>query len=125
MCATRSSFSRFKASNWVLAESYRVSYLCGLTLVGMTYFLGEAGIEQNYAEAVKWFKLAAEQGHSVAQFKLGLCFKLGLGVIYSPEEAVKLYKLSADQGNSSAQHSFLTGFQSKSRHKYLTAVFLP
>jgi len=54
-----------------------------------------------------------------------MCFEYGWGVKKSHEEAFEWYKLSADQGNSSAQHSFLTGFQSKSRHKYLTAVFLP
>ena len=29
------------------------------------------GVSQNYGEAVKWFRLAAEQGHAKAQSNLG------------------------------------------------------
>jgi TPR repeat protein len=34
------------------------------------YYEGE-GVTQNHAEAVKWYRLAAEQGHFGAQFTLG------------------------------------------------------
>ena len=31
------------------------------------------GVPQDYAEAVKWYRLAAEQGDARAQYNLGLC----------------------------------------------------
>ena len=34
--------------------------------VGMAYDLG-SGVGQDYDEAVKWYRLAAEQGHTEAQ----------------------------------------------------------
>ncbi|MBN4055752.1 sel1 repeat family protein [bacterium AH-315-J23] len=50
-------------------------------------------------EAVKWYRLAAEQGHAPAQHKLGVKYWYGDGV---PEDIVKAYSwvsLSAEQGS--------------------------
>ena len=38
--------------------------------VGWNYFHGE-GVPQDNKEALKWYRLAAEQGHAKAQFNLG------------------------------------------------------
>ena len=38
------------------------------------------GVPQDYAEAVKWYRLAAEQGFAMAQDNLGLMYKNGQGV---------------------------------------------
>lgn len=38
------------------------------------------GVPQDYVEAAKWYKLAANQGHTKAQFQLGILYKKGLGV---------------------------------------------
>lgn len=38
------------------------------------------GVPQDYTEAVKWFRLAAEQGDTFAQFILGLMYEQGKGV---------------------------------------------
>ena len=35
------------------------------------------GVPQDYAEAVKWFRLAAEQGHACAQTLLGAIYHNG------------------------------------------------
>ncbi|MBE6293239.1 MAG: tetratricopeptide repeat protein [Bacteroidales bacterium] len=58
---------------------------------------------KNYPEAIKWYAIAAEQGHAKAQCYLGVCYDNGLGVTKSFDEAVKWYKLSAEQGFSGAQ----------------------
>jgi uncharacterized protein len=58
---------------------------------------------QNYAEALKWFRLAAAQGSAGAQFFLGNMYLSGQGVPESYAEAVKWYRLAADQGNATAQ----------------------
>ncbi len=32
------------------------------------------GVPQDYAEAVKWYRLAAEQGYAYAQYNLGVMY---------------------------------------------------
>ena len=66
------------------------------------------GIEvlQDYAEAVKWFRLAAEQGHVRAQFELGQCYINGTGVSPDYKEAIKWLSRSAEGGNVQAQWFF-------------------
>ncbi len=59
--------------------------------------------KKNYTEAVKWYRLAAEQGHAKAQYKLGECHAKGLGVLQSHTEAIKWFRLAAQQGNDNAQ----------------------
>jgi len=38
------------------------------------------GVPQDYAEAVRWYRLAAEQGDALAQNNLGTMYGRGLGV---------------------------------------------
>ena len=59
--------------------------------------------EQGYAEAVKWYRLAADQGVAQAQNNLGFMYKNGQGVPQDYAEAAKWYRLAADQGHASAQ----------------------
>jgi uncharacterized protein len=47
--------------------------------VGLLYNKGK-GVTQNYVEAVKWYGLAADQGHPGAQLNLGIMYKNGRGV---------------------------------------------
>ncbi|MEQ1674023.1 MAG: tetratricopeptide repeat protein, partial [Candidatus Nitrotoga sp.] len=53
--------------------------------------------------AIKWYRLAAEQGLAAAQFSLGLMYHEGKGVPQNFEEAMKWARLAAEQGNASAQ----------------------
>ena len=70
--------------------------------LGLMYDNGE-GVPQDYAEAVKWYRLAAEQGHAKAQYNLGLMYDNGEGVPQDYAEAVKWYRLAAEQGDAAAQ----------------------
>jgi hypothetical protein len=63
------------------------------------------GVPEDYAEAVKWYRLAADQGDADAQFSLGLMYNNGEGVLKNYAEAVKWFRLAADQGNVFAQYS--------------------
>ena len=73
------------------------------TSLGIIYYNGE-GVPQDYKEAVKWHRLAAEQGHAKAQHKLGVMYAFGIvGVPQDYKEAVKWHRLAADQGHSTAQ----------------------
>ena len=57
----------------------------------------------DYAEAVKMFRLAADQGDATAQYNLGVMYAKGKGVPQDHAEAVKWYRLAADQGEARAQ----------------------
>ncbi len=61
------------------------------------------GVPQDYNEAVKWFRLGAEQGHAGAQSNLGVKYYRGEGVPQDYREAVKWYRLAAEQGHARAQ----------------------
>jgi TPR repeat protein len=62
------------------------------------------GAERNEAEAVKWYRLAAEQGLVLAQNNLADTYFLGLGVPQDFGEALKWYHLAADQSSSYAEN---------------------
>lgn len=65
--------------------------------------LGERYYEaQDYAEAVKWYRKAAEQGVGEAQRMLGNCYYLGHGVPKDYDEAVQWYRNAIAQGNVNA-----------------------
>lgn len=53
----------------------------------------------NYKEAVKWFKIAADKGYAPAQCALARCYLQGKGIEQSFEEAIKLFKSAAAKGN--------------------------
>ena len=56
---------------------------------------------QDDAEAVRWFRLAAEQGDATAQNNLGVRYGTGRGVPQDDAEAVRWYRLAAEQGHAS------------------------
>ena len=63
------------------------------------------GVLQDYAEAVKWYRLSAEQGYAGAQYNLGVMYDKGDGVLQDYTEALKWYRLSAEQGYAVAQYN--------------------
>ena len=60
---------------------------------------------KNYSEAVKYFRLAANENYAPAQDKLGWMYQNGWGVTRSYSEAYQQYKKAAEQGNKEAQAS--------------------
>ena len=70
-----------------------------------TSFTKFTGVEKNHIEAVKWFNLAADNGHAEAQFMLGECYYNGYGVKQDYKEAAKWYELAAKQGHALAKHA--------------------
>ena len=66
-------------------------------------YLRAQGIPQDYKEAFRWFRHAAEQGEGIAQMNLGLMYFKGLGVVQDYKESANWYWFAADQGIPSAQ----------------------
>lgn len=62
------------------------------------------GVPQDYAEAVKWYRLAADEGLPEGQLFLGLMYWSGLGVPQDYVEAAKWYHHAANQWLTEAQH---------------------
>ena len=60
-------------------------------------------VPRAYAEAVHWYRRAAEQGHVYAQSNLGIMYAEGRGVPRDYAEAVRWYRKAAEQGDAEAQ----------------------
>ena len=71
--------------------------------IGKVYYNGE-GVEQDYVEATRWYRLAAEQGHAKAQNRLGIAYANGEGVEQDYVEATRWWRLVAEQGHAKAQN---------------------
>ncbi len=70
--------------------------------LGFMYKDGQ-GVTQDYKEAAKRFRLAAEQGIVDAQFNLARLYSKGQGVTQDYKEAAKWFRLAAEQGIVGAQ----------------------
>ncbi len=79
-------------------ESKAAGSCFGQVTVGICYSNSCGGVAQDYAEAVRLYSLAAEQGLAIAQVNLGTMFELGKGVAQDRAEAIRWYRLAAAQG---------------------------
>ena len=79
--------------------------------LGMRYFTGNRGRPADYAEALKWFRLAADQGNAEAQNRLGLMYYQGRGVAQDYNEAARWYLQAAQGGNEHAQRELIDMYQ--------------
>lgn len=93
---------------------------------GNSYFYGKGGVRQDLAEAARWYRRAAAQGHkdsqnilkspllalairaseeddAAAQLRLGLMYAKGDGARQNSAEAARWYQKSANHGNADAQ----------------------
>ena len=60
------------------------------------YLQGE-GVEQDFAEAMRLYRKAAEKGYAKAQYNLGVMYENGRGVEPDYEEAMQWYIMAAAQ----------------------------
>ena len=70
--------------------------------LGLMYDNGQ-GVPKDEAEAVKWYRKAADQGNASAQFNLGLMYDNGQGVPKDKAEAYKWWLLAGAQGDEQAK----------------------
>ena len=55
------------------------------------------GTEQNVEEAYKWYRMAADQGDTVAQRHLARFYSEGIGVLKNESEANKWLRLAEEE----------------------------
>lgn len=63
----------------------------------------KAFARKEYAAAAKLFRPLAEKGNAVAQYRIAMMHKMGLGVSKDRKQAQKWSRLAAKQGNADAQ----------------------
>jgi len=101
------------AFKFLTNEQYKESFNCSFigsqrgiavsqSQLGYLYFYG-LGVKTNIAEAVRLYKLAAEQNDDWSLSELGYLYGQGIGVEKNNKEAVRYLLLAADQGNDNAQ----------------------
>lgn len=71
---------------------------------GMMLAQGGTGDPSDLAESVKWLEKAAQQGHSRAQYELGLAYKLGRGTLQDYAAAGRWLATAARAGHVGAQY---------------------
>jgi SpoVK/Ycf46/Vps4 family AAA+-type ATPase len=74
------------------------------------YEYGE-GVAEDKAEAVRWYRKAADQGNAQGQWYLGVMYGYGRGVAEDKAEAVRWYRKAADQGHRVAQNCLGWAFE--------------
>ena len=72
--------------------------------LGYAYEKGQ-GVAQDYAQAVYWYRKAAEQGYAMAQSNMGVMYENGKGVEQDYAQAARWYRKAAEQGYTAAQYS--------------------
>ena len=72
---------------------------------------------EDYATALKEWKILADEGDPSSQYNLGVMYRMGKGVAKDDKEAAKWYRLAAYQGDAGSQ--FLLGYM------YLNGIGVP
>jgi TPR repeat protein len=71
------------------------------------YYRGK-GVPQDYAEALRWYKMAADQGEPDAEDGLGYMYVTGRGTRQDYAEALRWYKRAAEHGDAKGQFDLAT-----------------
>lgn len=72
--------------------------------LGTMYSYGK-GVEQNDAEAFRWYRAAAEQGDVEGQYMIAHMYRVGRGVLQDYSQSVRWYRSGARQGYARTQSS--------------------
>ena len=77
------------------------TFLDGCFNLGLDYVKNKS-TNNDYKVALKYFKIAGEQGHSGALLNIGLLYEKGYGVVQDYNKAKEYFEKAAEQGNSDA-----------------------
>jgi TPR repeat protein len=79
-------------------------------LLGESHHFG-IGRKSDCGEAAKWFRMAADKGHSRAQCWLGYCYQRGDGVAQDMAEGARWFQNAAKQGELIADYNLGVCFE--------------
>lgn len=94
--------SHFAGQKYEAPKKYTPQELERIFQEGRKYYFGE-GVPMNNAKAAELFTIAAENGHSEAQFFLGNCYRYGHGVSIDLQKARYWFQQAANQGDEVAR----------------------
>lgn len=80
-------------------QNLKITTVEGMLSVGRCYETGD-GVGKDQAEAVKWYRMAAEQGVADAAFELAKCYRFGVGVRRNHTTASKWLQKAAERGHA-------------------------
>jgi TPR repeat protein len=69
---------------------------------------GTGGIERNEGEAVRWYRAAVNQGHSVALHQMGVCHTNGKGFDKDVLVAACLFQMASEKGYQDAKRALIS-----------------
>ena len=72
-------------------------------------YLNGAGVPQDYVEAVRWYRLAADQEVAGAQFSLGFMYATGEGVPQDDVQAHMWFNLAASRSTGEDRERAVRG----------------
>lgn len=102
-CADAYNTEDYKRAEVICRKAAEQGDSAAQYVLGVMYNMGR-GVTQDYTEAARWYRKAAEMGgHEKAQWRLGMMYDLGVGVPQDYAEAVKWSRKAAEQGNAWAQ----------------------
>jgi TPR repeat protein len=102
MCAKARGFGRIRRRQSGGCRGGRLGHVDAQFDLGEIYGKGE-GVLEDSREAVRWYRMAAEQGLARAQYALGWMYGKGKGVQTDSAEAVRWCRMAAEQGYAAAQ----------------------
>lgn len=73
--------------------------------LGMFYENGSDGVREDHAEAIRWYRKAAEQGLVITQVVLAKIYEGGYHVPQDYAEAAKWYLMAAERGDLNSQET--------------------
>ena len=76
--------------------------MLALTLIA-PWALGQDGVLKDDAEAVRWYRLSADQGNATAQYNLGVSYSNGEGVLKDSVLAHMWFNIAGANGNEAAR----------------------
>jgi uncharacterized protein len=88
-----------------LRERAKTGDVRAMRALAEAHYLGRGGVEQDFAEAARWYRKLAAQGEAGAQTTLGLMYARGWGLAPNLAEARRWWSLAAAQNDPGAQHN--------------------
>ena len=100
----QTNLTKEKSVNWWAIDYYMKDAQAGDT-IAQRHVAFAYERENEYTEAAKWWQILADQGHPLAQRKLGKYYHDGKGVPKDLDKALYYYTKAAEQGEATAQNN--------------------
>lgn len=98
----QASFSYYMQKNAAYLREFEARTPSDLFYIGQKFYKGEI-VGQDYSQAFRWIKLAAEQNHGESQYLIGLMYYKGQGVLQDYDNAEHYLAQAVRKNHDSAR----------------------